>query len=402
MPDYDALDRYFALRRPGWRGHASALAKSLLPTSAFAVAAVTPAPGDILLLHPHAAARARHAPLAAALEALGLGVREEVVALPGELLRGRRLREPRGGWHAVPRRWRPQAGYAAWLAERFRARLLVTFMDDSVHTPFLREAQHAHGGVLANVAHAAVWPNLDFSMCDADWLLLWGRRSLDNLRAAPLRFGSTRVLLAGSIYLRGEAHAPTAAPGAELRVLFIGQHFDSAHRAGLERDARMFAGGIAAMERVRIMMRTHPLDRGELRACVAPLLPHASWSDAARPLSETLREADVAVASFSSGLLEAAAHGVPIVALGPGGLAEPLGLREHGLSTAADASQLRAALEDIRARHGEFRGRALALAHEHFARPGDATAECAQLLALIARGGDPAAHGYTVHEVGAR
>ena len=402
MPDYDALDRYFARRRPGWRGRASTLAKALLPTHAFADADLAPEPADVLLLHPHAAARARHTPLAGALKSLGLVVREEVVPVFAELLRGRRLREPPGGWGPVPRHWRPQAGYAAWLAERYRARLLVTFMDDSVHTPFLRAAQHAHGGALANVAHAAVWPNMDFSMCDVDWLLLWGRRSLDNLRAAPLRFGSTRVLLVGSVYLRGEAHAPAAAPRGELRVLFIGQHLDSVHRAGLQRDARMFASGIAGMARVRLVVRVHPLDRGELRECIATLLPQASWSDASRPLSEVLRDADVAVASFSSGLLEAAAHGVPIVALGAGRLAEPLGLREHGFAIAADAAQLRTALEDIRARHGEFRGRALELAGEHFARPGDATEECARLLALIARKGDPATQGYTVHELEAR
>src|SRR5690349_8853982 len=173
--DFERLDRYLAMRYTRAKLMASVAVKTLLPMSLIAHASVAADPADIVLLHPHAPGRRRHGRIVARLADRGLAVREEIMPQPRELFAERKLCAPREGWSAIPRRWRLQAAFAAWLVERYRPRLIVTFMDDTVHTPFLHAALAHSGAALANLSHTICFPMIDFSMCDVDWFILFGR-----------------------------------------------------------------------------------------------------------------------------------------------------------------------------------------------------------------------------------
>lgn len=386
MPDFAALDRYLHRRyRPGER-ILTVAAKRLLPLATLARNPPDCRPVDIVLLHPHPAAARRHQRLAAALRERGMSVAEETVPGVARILRERRLYLAHDAAAATPREWRLQAGYAGWLAARHRARVLVTFMDDSLHSPFLREAFAAHGGKLANVSHAIAWPTMDFSMCDADWLLLWGERSLRSLQAAPVRHGRCRTILVGSIYLRDEEH--DASRRRADRVLWIGQDLSSVHGESLRADVLAFADH--ARDHLRdVVIRPHPRDRGALRALVAPLLPHAAWADPGTPLASALADVRIAASSFSSGLVEAAARGVPVIALSTSGLAQAIGLGDHGLPVVRDAEGFAAGMASILADYDRACAAARSLAAEHLHGLGDATARCSGVLEALVRGIDP-------------
>lgn len=396
MPDFDSLNRYFRLRFPAARSGALPLLMGCLPVRMLAAPDVAADPADVLLLQPHASATGRHQALAQSLARRGLSVRHEFVPRYPELLRSRRLRRPEGGWEAVPREWRAHAAYSSWLVARYRPRVAVTFMDDSLHSPFLREAVAAAGGAVANVAHCLSGSNLDFSMCDFDWYLLWGRRSAANLAAAPVRYGTCRTLAIGSIYQSGAgSRAERAAPaGRPARLLWIGQDLSSEHGALLRRDAAAFARFAAAHPRYEAVIRAHPRDRGELGRVIAPILPRARWSDAAALLPEALEGVDIAASSFSSGLVDAAAAGLPVIAFSSCPLVEAIGLADAGLPIVADEAGLAAGVGAILADYGAASRAALRLAGEHLHVPGSATENCAEVLEALARGRDPAGLGF--------
>ncbi|MCW5591312.1 MAG: hypothetical protein KIS74_04400 [Burkholderiales bacterium] len=395
MPDFASLNRYFRLRIPAARRGVLPLAMRCLPVALLAAREVAPDPCDVVLLQPHASAGARHVRLVESLERRGLAVRHEWVPRYAEMLRRRLLGRPAAGWAGVPREWRAHAAYAAWLVARHRPRVIVTFMDDSLHSPFLREAAAAAGGAVVNVAHCMSGANLDFSMCDFDWYLLWGRRSYENLASAPVRFGSCRTLAIGSIYQEGAPAAGREPPaGRPARLLWIGQDLSSEHGELLRRDAAAFARFLAAHPEHEAVIRPHPRDRGELARAMGGILPRARWTDAGSLLAADLGGVDIAASSFSSGLVDAAAAGLPVVAFSSCPLVESIGLREAGLPVVADEAGLAAAVAALLADYAQASRAALRLAREHLQVPGPATERCAEVVEALARGRDPAALGF--------
>jgi len=393
--DFGQLDRYLAMRYGPGRLAASIAVKTLLPMRLLAQRAVAVDPADIVLLHPHAPGRRRHGRIVARLAELGLAVREEIMPQPRELFAERKLCAPREGWSAIPRRWRLQAAFAAWLVERYRPRLIVTFMDDTVHTPFLHAALAHSGAALANLSHTICFPMIDFSMCDVDWFILFGRRSLDNLTVTPVRYGACRAIVAGSQYLVNEAvaKAPGTTPHDPPRLLWIGQYALPSQRRALEQDLASFARFVVAHPAYDVTVRLHPLDSGETRAFLARRAPGLKWMPPEKLLPEIVGGYDIVVSSFSAGVIDAAASGKPVVAFSTNGLAATLGLEDVGLPLVKDDQDLAQAVRAIAADYARASAAALRLAREHYYKLDDATDRIAQLLATIARGGDVAALG---------
>jgi len=399
--DFGQLDRYLAMRYGPGRLAASIAVKTLLPMRLLAQRAVAVDPADIVLLHPHAPGRRRHGRIVARLAELGLAVREEIMPQPRELFAERKLCEPRGGWAPVPRRWRLQAAFAAWLVARYRPRLVVTFMDDTVHTPFLHSALAHTGAALANLSHTICFPMIDFSMCDVDWFILFGQRSLDNLTVTPVRYGACRAIVAGSQYLvdSAVAKAPGAAPHDPPRLLWIGQYALPSQRDALEQDLASFARFVVAHPEYDVTVRLHPLDSGETRAFLARRAPGLKWMPPEKLLPEIVGGYDIVVSSFSAGVIDAAASGKPVVAFSTNGLAATLGLEDVGLPLVKDDQDLAQAVRAIAADYARASAAALRLAREHYYKLDDATDRIAQLLATIARGGDVAALGLPMRDL---
>jgi hypothetical protein len=393
--DFAQLDRYLAMRYGTWKLMASVALKTLLPMRVIAHEAVAAEPADIVLLHPHAPGRRRHGRIVAGLTRRGLTVREELMPRPRELFAERKLAAPAAGWDSVPRRWRLQAAYAAWLAARYRPRLVVTFMDDTVHTPFLHAELARSGATLANLSHTICFPMIDFSMCDVDWFILFGQRSLENLTVTPVRFGACRAIVAGSPYLvdAATAKAPLSAPLARPRLLWIGQYALPSQRVALEHDLASFARFVVAHPEYDVTVRLHPLDSGETRAFLEPRAPRLRYTPPEGLLPEVLGDFDIVLSSFSAGVIDAAASGKPVVAFSTNGLAATLGLEEVGLPLVKDDVGLAAAVKQIEGDYARASAAALRLAREHYYKLDDATERIAELLATMARGGDVAALG---------
>jgi hypothetical protein len=146
----------------------------VLPT-----AAVAPSPCDVLLLSPSASWGRRIGGLTAALAESGVTVRHEVQPRERHILTHRIYRPSPD---SVPAKWRFLAGYAEWLFETYRPRLLVTFTDHDVLSVFLKLSAERRGAKVANVAHSILVPHILKSMFCFDYYLVFGQSSVDNAR----------------------------------------------------------------------------------------------------------------------------------------------------------------------------------------------------------------------------
>jgi hypothetical protein len=390
-----------ACRYPGRKRLLTVVAKTLLPVRWLSRRTARAEPVDVLLLQPHAAAGRRHGGIQGGLVGRGLKVHETIMPSVAGLLAERRLLAPANGWSTVPRRWRLQAAHAAWIVATYRPRLVVTFMDDTFLTPFVHESLRASGGTLVNVAHTICFPNVDFSMCDVDWLFLFGQRSLDNLASAPIRYGSCRAMAVGSPYLAdpGPAAGKAGVPGNPPRLLWMAQYLHPARRETLVRDLASLARYASDHPDCPISVRLHPLDRGETRRFLDPLAPRVRWLEPDAPLPEVIDGFDIVAGSFSAGLIDAAARGKPIIAFSSSGLAEALGLQDVGLPVVDGHEGLAIAVHDIVEDYERASRAALSLARQHYQHLDNATGRIVDLLHGLLEGRDITASGLPIREI---
>lgn len=402
MVVYRELDRYFALRYPDRKRLRARIVKALLPVRWLSRRAPQSEPVDVLLLHPHAAAARRHEGIRRGLAEHGLTVQEAIVPTASGLLFGRKLAAPANGWKQVPRHWRLQAAHTAWLMARYRPRLVVTFMDDTFLTPFLHEALQASGAKLVNMAHTIYFPILDFSMCDVDWLFVFGQRSLDNVASAPIRYGSCRAMAVGSPYLADPAPSATGSvrePDGPPRLLWMGQYLHPARRATLLADLSSLAQFVDRHPHHTVSVRLHPLDRGETRRFLEPLAPRVRWLEADTALPEVIDAFDIVLGSFSAGLIDAAARGKPVIAFSGSGLAEALGIQDVGLPVVDGPEALAAAVIEIAGDYERASRAAVRLAGQHYQHLGDATERIVGLMHALVEGRDISASGLPIREL---
>jgi hypothetical protein len=251
------------------------------------------------------------------------------------------------------------------------------------------------------MAHTICFPNIDFSMCDVDWLLLFGARSLENLMAAPVRFGRCRALIVGSPYLvDGACHAaPLAGAPSPPRILWIAQYLHGARRATLMADLERFACFASRHGDWPIAIRLHPLDRGETRAFLEPRAPRLQWLTADELLPRIVDRFDVVAGSFSAGLVDAAACAKPVVAFATSGLVHALGIGDAGLPLVDDDEELERAIKAIAADYSRYSAAALDLARMHYHGLDDATPRVADVVAAFASGRDVSQLGLPLQDV---
>lgn len=400
--DYIRLGEYLTLRYTNrWR-RLTSVAKSLIPVPLLARRKVKPRSVDVLFLHPNKPAASRHAALVAELAARGASVTEETVPSAMELIIQRKLLSPATGWQPVPHKWRLQQAYAEWLIGSFRPKVLVSFMDDSLHTPFLHAAVKRTGGVMVNIAHTICFPNIDFSMCDVDWMFLFGQRSLDNLIAAPVRYGSCKAAIAGSPFLSNQIRSPPDGRlcGKPPKILWLGQYLHQSHRGTLRADMLSLARFCDAHPEVPVAVRVHPLDRGEMQRFLASRIPKLCWLKSDTLLPNVIHEFDIVASSFSAGLIEAAACGKPVIGFLTSGLTEALGLQDFGLPLVANEHQFAEAIAAIESNYAAASTAALRLAEAHYFGLDDATGRLTDLLSMLLDEKDPSMQGVQVSIIG--
>ncbi len=365
------LDRYGIARDGFPRFLFRSLVKSLYPVSLLSRPDQGCENADVLLLHPTKSHVARADSLAGSLRKRGMVVAEHVVDTAVQLAKNRMFSANELYYKHLPSRWRFNAAYAQWLVERYRPRVIVTFMDDSFLTPFLHRAANRSGGVLVNLAHAFCWPSMDFSMFDVDLFLVFGRTSEENLASVPVRFGDGEVREVGSIYLQDSAllGRGTELGRGPLRVLWLGQCIPESRRLRekMEKDLGAFERWIHGYAGdVNVGIRPHPEDRGHIRRRLKSLVSRCEWVSANEPLGQSLERFDVVLSSFSSATIESAAYGRPVVAFLHPGLSDVLGKPSQGFWLVRSEAELDRALQSIKENYSAAREAALALAKTHF------------------------------------
>ena len=338
----------------------------------------------IIVLHgtPKLLKMQRKAGLVNALRNQGHDVLEASIEPLAAAVRQRQLCRPP---QRVPLRYYAHAAYAEWLSRHNNPRLILSDRNGSLISPFLRLSLNAQGKKLIHLAHATtVESSRRLGMTDYDFYFLFGQSSLSALLSRPLRFGSTRVVLAGSHLIDRSYDMPPAKANL-ARVLILGVGPDKEKREGYILTYQLLKNWAATHPDTEVSFKPHPRSRATFWLQAAEELGNVKVLPAEMNLAQALQQCSVVVNIMSNAALEATLAKRPVVYVNASGerdLLEQSRFFGRKIRTAVD---LEDRLDWIGKNYEEALHQSRVFADYHLAHGVDGQDNTAAMISLLAK-----------------
>ncbi|MBW2476841.1 MAG: hypothetical protein JRE63_05905 [Deltaproteobacteria bacterium] len=179
-----------------------------------------PEPTDILLIQPSSRSKelARKDYLCAKITAAGIDLSEEVL-IKDKTIHSGRFSAPEKG---TPLRFYTFAGYAKYLVEQYRPKIVITERYNTVLSFYLKKYLSGTGH-LVHIAHAIPTDEKDrFYLNYFDYYFLFGQSSLDKLQNKPVRFGESKACPIGSYLIHESFHLEPSTPNNQVLIMAMG------------------------------------------------------------------------------------------------------------------------------------------------------------------------------------
>jgi len=188
------------------------------------------------------------------LKQRGFKIRHDSIHKAKKAIIHRLLKKP---INSVPFELSFHAAYAEYTIEKYQPKILLTFMDCDVISFFLKDKMKHYGKVI-NIAHGVSANTHRHSMFDFDYLFLLGRSSLDNILKNPFRFGNTKAVLSGSIFVGEYFSLP---PNKEMKnILFFSSWIPGESREIVLKNFSIVADYARHHKEYDFFIKLHPLE----------------------------------------------------------------------------------------------------------------------------------------------
>jgi len=266
-------------------------------------------PCDILFLYVSKALNYRCDPLKRVLTQKGFLTADEAIMPPKNVLLNRYLCKPKISY---PKEFLYEAAYAQYIVKKYQPKILITFMDSSILSVFLREEMKPFGKVI-NIAHGVTCDTNLFSMIDFDYLFLFGKRSLENLKRNKVLFGTTRVVLTGSPFITPDFILP--ANYAKKNILFFSSWIPKNERDLILNNFNIVRDWAKLHQEYHLYVKLHPspLEDPMVWEKLAHGIRNITILDKKVDTKEALENVSLAVVLWSCASFEASILNRPVV-----------------------------------------------------------------------------------------
>ncbi|MEX6501452.1 capsule biosynthesis protein [Pseudomonas zhanjiangensis] len=249
------------------------------------------------------------------LRSRGSSLEETALLEPRQILAERRLRRPP---ESVPLRYYGYAAYAEWLVSHYMPSILLNDRNGSLYSPFLRLSLNARRLLLVHLAHATtVERSRRLGMSDYDYYFLFGQSSLDALSGRQLRFGSAKVVLAGS-HMIDQSYAVPPAQVDNRVLLVLGVGPDKEKEAGYQRSYELIRDWAVAHPYYQVLVKAHPRSKVVFWQDASAQAKNIQVLPATCGLAEAMSRAGIVINIMSNAVIEAALARRPIIYVNQG------------------------------------------------------------------------------------
>jgi hypothetical protein len=269
------------------------------------------------------------------LEENGYSVSHELVLSQLNAYKKRMLSEPSKNIPVVLKFF---DAFSKYIVLKYRPRILITFEDASILSPFLRLEMKKYGEVI-NIAHGFTANTWKFSMTDFDYYFLFGQKSFQNLELCPVRFGNTNIILTGSIFINKDFSLPKIKPNKT--ILFFSSWTRNEYKQLTLRNFEIVARWIQQHPEFKLIVKLHPLEDTKYWEKKSQTINNIKILDRKTGIKDALKECSIAIVHFSSASIESALLNRPVVVVNDSDMPDEfLQIEDFFLPRAKNVAQL--------------------------------------------------------------
>ncbi|GAB1258025.1 hypothetical protein NBRC116494_25270 [Aurantivibrio plasticivorans] len=251
--------------------------------------------------------------------------------------------------------------YVNCLLVKYTPKIIMIVENAGVFPSVLRYFSNKKDVVVANIAHGVGCWGIAHSNSDVDYTLVFGQSTIDGLSENKPRIGSTKAIIAGSPFINPgvKEHFPRSLASRTGSILIAGQYSPSwdGISLALERSIQIISDFIVDHPELEFVVRKHPLDRTNFWDSKEQELPNLVVSRC-NSLFEDFVGKSLVLHMSSNVSIEAGLHGIPSIAVDPGGYSTHLH-HDRFLKVAKTLEELTIAFIEVFDFYGEYMNRAL-------------------------------------------
>ncbi len=290
--------------------------KNVLPFIKILYSQPETVPCDVLLIDPNYAVQ----PLLEHLEKRGLHVCRERLTFRN-VLRDKMLSEPD---NTLPLDLRYYDAVLKYLLRKYQPKVVCSFMDHSLLSPFLKEELHQRGGKYINISHAVSDPMPPLqSMIDFDYYFLFGQSSLRHIEANLIRIGNTKAVLTGSPFITPDFKL---IPNYDKKnILYFSQLsgaslYDAPHRKPLIESMEIIITWAKLHPEFQLFIKPHPAENPKFLYKLTQAVSNITVLEKSVSMMDALKDVSLVLNMFSNASIEAALLNRPTVVVNKSGL----------------------------------------------------------------------------------
>lgn len=240
----------------------------------------------------------------------------------------------------VPFEFFVYAAYASYLVCKYRPRVVIVTANGAIYTPFLRKAINAADGFLVHIPHSIPTSNYrKFCLCEYDYSFVYGRSSIDSMKAMPVSLGRCVCVCSGSIFIHKKNSVPKVHYEEDDFCVLLGSgpSFESGDMAAsIYRDMISWSKSSVG---IKVYFKPHPRSDLKLWNLLVKELK-AENSTGIFTVMPDCKGAKFAVAAYTNAVVDVADMSIPVIWMADKCQPDLFRIEEYFLPRAVNLNQL--------------------------------------------------------------
>ncbi len=269
----------------------------------------------------------------------------------------------------VPHELLMQYSEAAFLLQKYQPKI-VLFMQNSGLLPAIIKSISDNISTI-NISHGITYSDKSFSMFDYDYYFMFGRSSLYFTRKNYRRFGTTKIVLAGSPFISSHIYNMSEGKIGQS-IVYFSQWLAPEFSQEIEFSNKIVCEYAFKNKNRKILIKLHPLEDGHFWKNIAATINNIEIINGEESLSLILNKSSLSLIAWSNAAIESTLAARPLVAIDQHGRAEEyLHVRDF-FPVVDSVESLESAIKSIESSYTDYIIACRSFVNQHVERTHDA------------------------------
>ena len=254
---------------------------------------------------------------------------------------------------------------AKYLIKKYSPKVVITFSHNSVVSPLLKKYLNEINGKLVNIAHAVLGDGHEFSMFNFDYYFIFGKSSYKNALKNTNRFGNTKLILSGSIFLSETFDQVTFTK--DKNVLFFSTWLAESVKDELIINAKTTIQWAKENPEYTLFIKLHHHEDPLLITQLSKGIRNIIILNKSTSMFDALNKVSLVITSWSNAAIEAALAKKPVVMVNASNSPDNyLHIEKYFLNRCQNPNEIQSSIETILSNYSFYQERCVEFTSFHY------------------------------------